>query len=96
MASPQLYNPLHILQGINAFVPVLNRIPLLLSSEEIQNLQDSKHWMDHETGEPTSQVSHSQANLSNLIAKDNSAQLFLRRAVAKFIFILLSEMKIND
>ena len=49
-AAPQPYNPLHILQGINAFVPILDRIPLLLSSEEIQHLKDSKHWMDHETG----------------------------------------------
>lgn len=64
-AAPQPYNPLHILQGINAFVPILDRIPLLLSSEEIQHLKDSKHWLDHETGgfcyaiqEPSEQSRH--------------------------------------
>ena len=50
-AQPQPYNPLHILQGINAFTPILDRIPLLLSSAEIQNLKDSKHWTSHESGE---------------------------------------------
>ena len=50
-AQPQPYNPLHILQGVNAFTPILDRIPILLSSEEIQNLKDSKHWTSHESGE---------------------------------------------
>lgn len=50
LAGPQPYNPMHILQGLNAFVPILDKFPVLLSSDEIQNLKDSKHWNDHESG----------------------------------------------
>lgn len=50
-ALPQPYNPLHILQSINALTPILDRLPILLSSKEIQDLKDSKHWDDHEAGE---------------------------------------------
>lgn len=50
MAEPQAYNPLHILQYYNAFTPILNRFPILLSRKEIQDLKDSKHWQDHEFG----------------------------------------------
>lgn len=52
IAEPQLYNPLHILQYVNAFAPVLDRFPVLLSNREIQDLKDSKHWQEHEFGKP--------------------------------------------
>ena len=52
IAEPQLYNPLHILQYANAFAPILDRFPVLLSNREIQDLKDSKHWQGHEFGKP--------------------------------------------
>lgn len=49
-SAPQQYNLLHMLQLLNATTPILDRFPILLSSQEIQNLKDSKHWDDHESG----------------------------------------------
>ena len=50
-ALPQLWNPLHVLQLVNALMPVLDRMPIFLSRAEIQNVKDSKHWIDHERGD---------------------------------------------
>ena len=49
-SAPQQYNLLHMLQLLNATTPILDRFPILLSSQEIQNLKDSKQWDNHEAG----------------------------------------------
>lgn len=48
VAQPSYTNPLHILQGVNALL--LPQLPLLLTSTEIQRVQDMKKFQSREAG----------------------------------------------
>ena len=50
VAFPYEYNPLHLLQLGNAVLPILDRLPLLLSQTEIQNVKDMMTVRAKETG----------------------------------------------
>lgn len=48
-ASPCLYNPRHLLQAANAYLPYADQLPIFLTAEEISWLKDTKRFMDHES-----------------------------------------------
>ena len=49
-ASPCLYNPRHLLQAANAYLPYADQLPIFLTAEEISWLKDTKRFMDRESG----------------------------------------------
>lgn len=49
-AAPCLYNPWHLLQLANAYLPYADQFPVFLSAEEISWLKDTKKFTDHESG----------------------------------------------
>ncbi|KAL0046501.1 hypothetical protein WJX82_002342 [Trebouxia sp. C0006] len=48
-ASPCLYNPRHLLQAANAYLPYADQFPIFLTAQEISWLKDTKRFMDHES-----------------------------------------------
>jgi len=50
IASPNRYNPRHLLQLANAFVPYADQFPLFLSAEEIKGIKGLGHFQSQESG----------------------------------------------
>lgn len=49
-AAPCLYNPWHLLQLANAYLPFADQCPVFLSAQEISWLKDTKKFTEHESG----------------------------------------------
>ena len=49
-ASPTLYNPRHLLQLANAYLPYADQFPVFLTAQEISWMKDTKHFQDEESG----------------------------------------------
>ncbi len=50
IASPNRYNPRHLLQLANAFAPYADRFPLFLSADEIKGIKGLGHFQSQESG----------------------------------------------
>ena len=49
-AAPRFYNPWHILQMANAFLPYLDQYPIFATAQEISWLKDTRHFETQEAG----------------------------------------------
>ncbi len=50
IASPNRYNPRHLLQLANAFAPYADQFPLFLSADEIKGIKGLGHFQSQESG----------------------------------------------
>jgi len=50
IASPNRYNPRHLLQLVNAFAPYADQFPLFLSADEIKGIKGLGHFQSQESG----------------------------------------------
>ena len=52
--TPCLTNPWTLGSYLNAKLPIINRLPLLLSQEELQYMEDNEKFIRNERGKPDS------------------------------------------